>query len=179
MMVNFHQIALMSSNLLRINTAPGTKNIPMLSMKNLLTWSTESTLIKPIKRKMNNSIIPINDPGKLTLTRLSKYEINTPNREKAMINTSCLNTFICYNIISQKWTVHLNSCTISGFLSLYKLINKSLNKIKWESDYWNTYQITYQIHCITRFFLYKMTYSTLIRPLLRSFLVAHLWQLVW
>ena len=106
-MVNFHQIALMSSSLLRIRTAPGTKNIPMLSMKNLLTSSMESTLMRPNKRKMNNKIIPINDPGKLTFAKDNRYEMSTPKREKAMIKVSCVKIFMRINYTKKLCLLHL------------------------------------------------------------------------
>jgi hypothetical protein len=63
-------------------------------MKNLLTLSIESTLRIPISRKMNIRIIPINEPGKLMLARLSKYEISTPSSAKAMMIINCLKIFM-------------------------------------------------------------------------------------
>ena len=100
MIVNFHHIVLISSNLLRIKTAPGTKNIPMLSMKNLLTSSMEWTFTTPTIKKMNKRIMPINEPGKLTFAKLNKYETSVPKRAKPMMMTSCLKILMYqyYNI---------------------------------------------------------------------------------
>ena len=71
-MINFHQIEEITSNRSKINTAPGTKNMPILEIKNCPTSLIPSLLITPTRRNIKNKIIPINEPGKDTFIRDNK-----------------------------------------------------------------------------------------------------------
>ena len=85
MIANFHQISERIRILLRIRIAPGTKKIPMLSMKYWPTSDIPSVLIRPVKRKTKSRIKPINEPGKGKLINESKYERRLPIRAKMMM----------------------------------------------------------------------------------------------
>ena len=94
-----------TSNCVMSPTPAGTKNSPIVLVKNIETWSTCSSLTQPLLSATKSRIIPIIEPGIRPPNNLLAISPSRQNKSKVKI---CLSIFISLLVWNKTLANHLH-----------------------------------------------------------------------